>query len=327
MLIKFFRSSFLIQYFVLLIITGGIWFKAFMQPAELPVEQSFIAPFWSLLFPLLKQIPGLLAPIALFFIFSSALALNSVLAFHELIPKNSLLPSLLFILFMSSSPCLMTIYPSLLMTPILIYLLHLAFRMYEQSDYIRSSFSAGLLISLMSMLYTPAVFLVILFFLVFLVFGILSWREWVILIIGFFLPFFYLAVYYFWTDKLLEAASEYIGYFIRFFNFHFDFNILQLATWGLFIVLMLIPAIYRISSTLNGFNINFRKKMTASIWLLLISAVLIPSDQGIAFNNMFFLPSTILIAHHYSVIRKSYFHDIILLVFITLIVLQNFFFI
>ncbi len=104
MLIKFFRSSFLIQYFALVLITAAIWIPGFLSNPGLPVEPRLITPLYNIAHYVLSMLDFASPLIALAIVFISALTLNNILVFHELTPKNNILPAFIFILLMGSNP-------------------------------------------------------------------------------------------------------------------------------------------------------------------------------------------------------------------------------
>ncbi len=104
MLIKFFKSSYLIQYFFLILVTAAIWIPGFVANHGLPVEPNLITPLYNLAYYVLKMFDAASPAAALVIVVISAFTLNNILIFHELTPKNNLLPAFLFIVFMGSNP-------------------------------------------------------------------------------------------------------------------------------------------------------------------------------------------------------------------------------
>jgi putative flippase GtrA len=103
MLIKFFKSSYLIQYFFLVLLTAAIWIPGFLANQGLPVEPNLITPLYNLALYVLKMFDAASPAAALVIVVISAFTLNNILVFHELTPKNNLLPAFLFIVFMAAT--------------------------------------------------------------------------------------------------------------------------------------------------------------------------------------------------------------------------------
>jgi hypothetical protein len=323
-LIKFFRSSFLIQYFVLAIFTAAIWIPGFLANQGLPVEPNTITPVYNIAHYLLSMIDIASPGVAVAMVFISALTLNNILVYHELIPKNNILPAFVFIILMGSNPVSLCTYPVLLSLPLFTWFLHTIYKMNDDPENYMEVFNASILVSLTSMIYPLAVLLFPFIWIALLVYGIVNGRNIIISIIAFLLPYVYLALYFFWVDKLDTAVSAYTDYFSRILHFELNRSALQLAVWGIFAIFMVSPAFLRITGTLSSFSISFRKKMAATTWLLAFSIPMIIFSGKVDYHTFIFLPASVMVAHYYNLFKKSLLNEIILLVFIFLVLVNNY---
>jgi hypothetical protein len=324
MLIKFFRSSYLIQYFILILITAAIWIPGFIANPGLPVESSLITPLYNLAHYLLNFFEAASPALALAIILLSALTLNNILIYHELTPKNNLLPAFLFIVFMGSNPLTLCACPVVLSIPFFIWFVHTIFTVNDEPENYMAVFNASILISIISMIFPAAIIIYACIWLILLVFGTFTGRNLIVSFIALLLPYVYLFLYFFWTDQLYEALDAYRLYFFEIFHFTINFEIWQLSIWGIFIVFMLLPAFMRITSTLSSFSINFRKKMAATGWLLAFTFPIIIFHGQVDYNSLIFLPASIMIAHYYHLFKKSVLNEIGLLLFLLLILAHNY---
>lgn len=324
MLIKFFRSSFLIQYLFLILVTAAIWIPGFLANPGLPVEPSLITPLYNLALYFLKLFQAASPALALVIILLSALTLNNILIFHDLTLKNNLLPAFLFIVLMGSNPLTLCTYPVVLALPFFTWFLHTIFLINDEPENNMAVFNASILISIISMIYPAAIIIYAYIWLILLVFGTFTGRNLLISFIALLLPYIYLFLYFFWTDQLNEALDTYRVYFLEVFHFQMNLKIWQLGIWGIFIVFMLLPAFLRITSTLSTFSINFRKKMAATGWLLAFTFPIIIFHGQADYNSLIFLPASIMIAHYYHLFKKSVWNEIVLLLFLLLILAHNY---
>jgi hypothetical protein len=99
---------------------------------------------------------------------------------------------------------------------------------------------------------------------------------------------------------------------------------MQLAIWAMFTVFMLLPAFMRITGTLSSFGINFRKKMSATAWLVAFTLPMIFFSGKADLNTLIYIPSAIMIAHYYNLFKKSLWNEIALLLFLILILANNY---
>jgi len=324
MLIKFFRSSFLIQYFLLVLVTAGIFVPGFLSNPGLPVEPNLITPFYNLAHYLLNMLDAASPAVALAIILISSLTLNNILIFHELTPKNNLLPAFLFILLMGSNPLALCTYPVVLALPLFTWFLHTIYKINDEPENYMEVFNASILISIISMIYPVAVILYIFIWMTLLIYGTFNGRNLIISFIALVLPYIYLFLFFFWTDQVDTALASYQEYFRGIFAFQMNRNLLQMVIWSIFAIFMLLPAFMRITSTLSSFGINFRKKMAATAWLVSFSVPLIIFHGKVDYNTLIFLPASIMIAHYYHLFKKSLLNEIALLLLLFLILANNY---
>jgi hypothetical protein len=324
MLIKFFRSSFLIQYFVLVVLTAAIWIPGFLANPGLPVEPSLITPFYNIAHYLLKMFDAASPLVALVIVLLSALTLNNILIFHELTPKNNVLPAFLFILLMGSNPLTLCTYPVILSLPFFTWFLHSVYKMNDEPENYMEVFNASILISVISLIYPVAIILYACIWLILLIYGTFNGRNLIISFIAVSLPYVYLLLYFFWTDQLNEALGSYLAYFGQIFDFQMNRNLLQLLIWGTFAIFMLLPAFMRITGTLSTFSINFRKKMAATSWLMAFSLPIIIFQGKVDYSTLLFIPASVMIAHYYHLFKKSVLNEIALLIFLILVLVNNY---
>jgi hypothetical protein len=324
MLIKFFRSSFLIQYFALVLLTALIWMPGFIANQGLPVETSLITPLYNLAYYVLNMHYAASPAVAVAIVLISALTLNNILTFHELTPKNNLLPAFIFILLLSSNPLTLCSYPVIITLPFFTWFLHTVFKMNDEPENYMEVFNASILISIISMIYPAAIILYVCIWMILLVYGTFNGRNLIISIIAVLLPYVYLFLYYFWTDQIREALDTYLAYFWKILDFRMNTDVWQLIIWGMFAVFMLSPSFMRITSTLSSFNINFRKKMAATSWLMAFCLPMIILQGNVDYHTMVFIPASIMIAHYYQLFKKSVMNEIALLLFLLLVLANNY---
>ena len=324
MLIKFFKSSFIVQYFILVVISVGLWMPGFLNLQEVQGEISLTTPLYNLVHNLLVILQPYNPIIAFIIVLISGLTLNNILVYHDLTPKNNLLPAFIFIVLFSSNPATLNMYPLILTIPFFTWFLHTIFTVNDEPENNLAVFNASMILSVISLIYFPAVMLFFLLWLILLVFGAFSGRNIIITFIGFFMPYLYLTLYYFWIDKLAEAGDAYLNFFDNLLHFQVVHDYLQYAIWAYFVFLILFPAFFKITGTLSSYNINFRKKMGATNWFFLYSSPFIILAGKCDLNLFILIPASIIISHYFNIFKKSAWNEIVLLVFLALIGLHNY---
>ncbi len=324
MLIRFFKYSFIAQYFALILLVAAIWAPAFWKPVIPPEEPALTAPLYHLIWRFVSLAPFLSPLTSVIIILGSALALNHILIHHDLSPKNNLLPAFIFIILTGNNPVTMGFYPVMLTLPLFVWFLHSLYRVNDEPENFMQVFNACMILAFITLIIPSMVILMLMVWLLLLVFGTFNGRNLVISFAGFFLPYLYLAVYYFWADRLPDAGDAYAGYFLRIFNLDFPVDYLQMMIWSWFFLLMFFPAFFRVTSTLSTFSINFRKKMAATAWFLFFTLILIPLSGPWELNTLLFLPAGIMIAHYYNLFRKQIWNEIVVLVYVALVIIHHY---
>jgi hypothetical protein len=239
--IKFFKSSFFIQYLVIGITGLCLWFSAFLSPPGMPAPEGPV-PLYSLVFDIFHNTPLLATVIGFCLVLAETYWLTRILSHHELVLKNSSLSALVFLVMMSFLPDQLTLNPINIALGFMILILHHLLISYNKPEHLDRIFAAGFFTALASMFYLPFILWFVFVIISFLFFRSGNWRAWLASIIGLITPFLYLAVWYFWHDELIVKALELPAFFSQvlvFPNpFHTDFYIfcgftVLLALWGI----------------------------------------------------------------------------------------------
>ena len=326
MLIKFFKSSYLSQYILLIIIGIVIWIKAFITPHEIP-ESGIVMPFYNLIFYCFNNIKWLAVLIAFLLLYLESLILNKILTDNNIVPKTTLVPAFIYLLLMSWSPFATYLNPVLIANLFLLLLLNNLFKIFRQHDAFRSVFKVGFFIAIASFFYFPAIFIFILVFATLIVFRVLKWREWVISLIGVIIPYIFLIVYYFWFDKLEPAFDNYVDFFSTYPELNFKCNFLTYSIWIIALILLIISLLH-IFVKINEKNISIRKKLVLIIYFFVIAIIIFfyNLEPVLINNSIIIIPISALIAVFLSEIKKTFWLELIFILLIVIIILNNYFY-
>ncbi|MBC7418960.1 MAG: beta-carotene 15,15'-monooxygenase [Pedobacter sp.] len=202
-MINQFRKLSLINIFYLLLFTAFLRIPILY---ELPDELSsnFLGPFAHLLIK--TDFGAVLSPFAnvllsAIFVFIQALIFNKVVNNHSLLGKHSFLPGLLYIISASLFMPFMTLSPVLVCNFFLIWIIAKLLRVGKSNKALLKIFDIGLIIGAGTLIYFPFIAMLLMVFLTLLLYRSFNWREWVVGILGFLTVFFFLAVFYYWTNN------------------------------------------------------------------------------------------------------------------------------
>ncbi len=327
MLIHFFRKSYLFQYILLLVISIVLWIGAIIHPVDIPVNsESYLTPAYSLLQGILNGNLILLAIIAMILVISGALLFNYSLTKFDLVPKNTLVPAMVYIVLMSYSPNLLGLHPVAFPALFTILILFYLFQVYTEEEAYAQVYNIGLLIGISSLFYFPSIFLILFIWLTFVVYRLYSWREWVIPITGIITPYIFLFTYYFMVNNLEPAYLAYVDYFTKMtiFHFSFDFSILNYIITALIILLSLWSA-FLLLADIQEKIISLRKRYWAIFYLLAIAILTyFISDVFFMWHQVFILiPASVFIAYTFSQLKNLKWIEIIWGILFILIVINN----
>ena len=329
MLIRFFKSSYLIQYGLLVILAMLLWLGAFLHPATQVFNvNGYLDPAFGLISSFSSS--GSTWAIVLAFLLNlfMAFALNFSLIRNDLTPANSLIPAFVYIVISSVSIQVMGLNPILFSTLLIIVAFHNLLAIYSEEDAFDKVFNSGFFIGLASAFYFPSIFFFLFIWITFVVFRLQKWREWVIAFFGLITPYMFIFTWFFLNDKLLPLLISYQDYFssISFLNFRLD------TSWGTFLVfaimaLMTLMAIFRVLASVNEKTILIRKKTWAILWFTIIALLIFIISPANEFYGLGLLIISIsaFIAIAFSYIKRLFWFEITFGVFILIIIINNVF--
>lgn len=327
MLIHFFKKSYLLQYILLIILAVMLWIGAILKPNTDIVNASpLLNPGYSLLLNLLNNNALFQVILALAFVISSALMFNFSLTKFDLVPKNTLVPAMVYIVLMSYSPSLLVLHPVIIPSFFTVLMLYYLFQVYTEEEAYAQIFNIGLLIGISSFFYFPSIFLILFIYLTFIVYRLYNWREWLIPIAGIITPYLFLFTYYFMMDSIEPAFLAYNNYFssITVFQFNFDFSVWNYVITSLIVLLCLWSGFYLLSDIQEKI-ISLRKRYWTIFYLLAVAILTyFFSDVYFKWHQVFSLiPASVFIAYAFSQLKNLRWAEIYWGIIFILIVINN----
>ncbi|MCX6245805.1 MAG: DUF6427 family protein [Bacteroidetes bacterium] len=325
MLLRFFRSSFPVQYLVIGIIALFLWGRAFLQPPGMPAPDGPV-PLYSLVYSWLSGYPHIATVIGFILTLLSAFLLNNLLTQNEVVPKNSSLTALIYIALMSYFPFLLTLHQLSIATLILLLILERLYRSYNKSESLELTYVAGFLISLASLFYLPFIMFFIFLLISFIIFRNNDWHEWAGSFIGLLTPIIFISVYYFWYDKWMIKAVEYQ----RFFLISFDpapFREPSFLILSGIVLVLLVFGLFTGLSRLSEKTIEIRKKTNLLIWLIPIMIISIPFSASLLKYHILvsFLTVSGLLSMYLLRLKNPFWQEWIFIGILVILLLNNLF--
>jgi hypothetical protein len=169
------------------------------------VEFLFAEPFARLLIPapseyFFSPINNLL--VASLLVFVQGLWLNQIINKYNLLGKPTFLPALMYITLTALFAKFLILSPPLICNLLAVWMIDKLFSLYNNDGAISSAYDLGAIVGLATLIYFPFIYLSLVVWIALVIFRAFNWREWLAVLIGFATIFFFLAVYYYWKDRI-----------------------------------------------------------------------------------------------------------------------------
>lgn len=314
MLIRIFRSTRILPLILLVILSGAMWMIS--KSDSYRVVDPNGMPLYDLVVNILFRLPAWAGPLLGFLLTGSqAVHLNLVLNKHDVLYKNSWLPALLYVVLIGILPPFLWFHPLLFVNSILIFVLDRLFSLYKNESSMPLAFDAAFLLSMAALFYLPAVVLFLFYFLCMMILRPFSWREWMVGIMGLFLPFFFAFLYYFLKDELQPFYERvFISGIKRQIDLQHSFTIEYTLS------LVLIGVLFLFS--LLRLQVNYFKNVTKSrliqqLLVLMIPvcllSVLVSRDELLFRFNTIPLPLSVYLAYYFLSGKKIWLMELMFL--------------
>lgn len=152
-------------------------------------SKSILSPFANIL-------------LATILVFIQSLLFNRIINLYNVIGKSTFLPALTYVLASSVFTPFLFLSPPLICNFFILFILYRILSSIKNPAVVSTMFDLGMVAAIATIFYFPFSFLTIILWLALVIFRPFNWREWVAILIGYLTIFFFVAVYYFWNDKL-----------------------------------------------------------------------------------------------------------------------------
>jgi len=254
-----------------------------------------------------------------------AFLVKYILTSHQLVHHSNFLPSLLIIALFGFHQVFdfqLIISLNLL---ILVFFYQFILQSFDEEKPDNAIFSASFFIGLATLIsYNNLVFLVLIW-ISFLVFQNYSWRYIPISLTGIIVPYLFFFTYLFWTSQLHLINTEWTAlanYPYRLPQINDVFSIIIYSILGFLIFISLSKIIPETSSKI----ISIRKKVSFSLWFLLISIIVMLFSNEPIVKNIFLIPLSGLLGYYLRIVKtKRKLIDFVFSLFILFLLFQKYY--
>jgi hypothetical protein len=289
---------------IVLIVAVGVllWAPALFLPAE--TMRGVQMPLFGFAAGFVAGFPMLSKLAALLLLLGEAFLLNYIVQQHQLLTKKSWLPALLTVVLGSATGDLLQLSAPLLALLPLLLALHILAGTYRMDTAFSQVFNSGVLISLAALIYLPS--------LVFILFAIAAlalirpfiWREWIILLFGFLLPWIYVSAWYYWHDSLDLFYNDLVLQPVLQRDFFLKLPPEAYPLTGI-VALLLLTAIGRFISGSGAATMKTRKGISLMNWFLFAGLLaLLPAQHFGAASLLPLLPPLAFVTANYFLLAR-----------------------
>jgi len=208
MILRAFKNQRPTTLVLLILVTLCLWSFSIVQ-SNLSMD-TFNTSIYHWFFDLLEGISFIQQIAAVVLIIVQAIMINNIVMESQLIATRTYIPSLVYIVLMSSTPELLSFHPGLIGNFFLIILMKRIFDTYRSEKTFAKIFDAGLFLGIASTLYFPYIWMLLFGWAALSILRSFAWRDWVIYAAGASVPYLFIFTYYFAFDDLANITGHFI---------------------------------------------------------------------------------------------------------------------
>jgi len=275
MVLKFFKSTLPLVLASIIFIGILLWLKSFVGWASTPISFEINQmPLYTFLHNLLINNLFFYKLVGFIVMILCSLYLIQLNSKHILIKNRTYLPALIFILLTSSQNMLHGLNPAVFSAIFLAFTLNYIFGSYDIQKPYNNFFLSGFFVAIASLFYLPSVIFLLLVFISIIILRSFNFRNWIISIIGFITPWYFVFMYHFLVNDNLYAIPNLIEATWAQSKVDLPHGIIFYMFLGVSGLLLLISLLHLIGS-LSTQKINVRKFHSILLWFTIISGILL----------------------------------------------------
>jgi hypothetical protein len=255
----------------------------------------------------------------------TAFWLNYIVNHHNLLTKKTYLTALFYLTYNALSGDLLQFHAATLVNLLLVAACHELFNTYRKDSALSETFNAGMLIGLSSLLYLPSTLFFLFVWITLILFRPFIWREYVVALFGFTLPWVYALTYYFCKDELRTFVSDELNWQSGAKHFLFPHSLSY--SW-LYIIFgaTILSSLLRLSNSTVVMPLKTKKTMSLLFWcfLLAMGTIFLNPFIGMPILILTTLPLAVFTANFILQLKKNWTGEVLLTLMLLAIILVHF---
>jgi hypothetical protein len=315
MLIRFLKSNNASALIFLPLIALAIWAFGFVHPSVVGIKHTM--PLYELTAGLLVNTPWLATLIGFLLVTAEAFLLNYIINNNEVLNKQTYLPALFYIIFMSYNNSMLMFHPLLFANLFILFSINKLLSSYRKENAFSQSFDAGLLIAIATLFYFPYIIFLPILGAGLIIMRPFNWREWIISSFGIIVPYVLAITFYFWNDLLDYFLYDKLLYTFTQPNPSADFFS------GLYFTLSVMGFIllFAIGKIVQGEGMGSqktKKSITLFSWFFLFSIFsgIIAPELSTKYFSALAIPASVFCANYFANIKKQWWAEFLFILLI-----------
>jgi hypothetical protein len=325
MIYRIFKSNQpLILVFLLLPVFLIIYF--FLKPLSLNnFPESSLMPFYQFALKIVGNSKAAIILLTTLLITGQAILLNFIVHSFSLQKKRTTLPGLFYALLMLFLPGFVTLSPLLFANLFIMLSINRLFHLGEHQNALSIVFDSSFFISIATLFYFPSLMFIIMVWVGIIISKSFSWRDWVISLTGFLIPFIFIITYDFWHDQL-----NILWYEITFRKI----NMTSFFTWGnhfsfyllfIFFVYLSIISFFPFISDINANKLKTQKALIMIAWIATIAGAtfFLIHENAVYHFSVLAIPFSIYISNYFVHEKRTWLSELYISLLVGLIIYNH----
>ena len=242
-------------------------------------------------------------------VFIQALWINQIVNAYNLLGKPTFLPALMYITASSLFVPFLILSPPLICNFLVIWMIDKLLSFYKNDSAKTTAYDLGMIVGVGTLVYFPFIYMFLAIWIALVIFRPFNWREWTAVLVGFITIFFFLAVYFYLTDRIDEYYSIWLPLASSFpskiqINYY---NYLVLIP----VIVIFILSFLRLRQNYFKSFIQMRKsfQLLAITFIIALLSFYVKANFRLSHFMLCAVPATVFIAYYFLYATKRWFYE------------------
>lgn len=310
-MIKLLKSNPALAFILVPLIVIFVWVQAYFNGFE--VVKDGMPLYGVLLFWLSPENKLAYCILAMLLILFQAFYFNYILNKNEVIPKNTWIFSLFYVVLMSMIPQFLVFHPMMTGITLVVIVIEKIFQLYKSNNALALNFDICLLISIAALFYFPLILVYVLYVVALIILKPFAWRDWVVGLMGLVLPFFFMFTFYFLTDQFQNLSA---AFYVK--NISNQINWWRLVPKGFsitvgYVLLLIFLSLFQLTTNFGKSVIRIRNLQQVLLIFIIIGTflLLLTRDLNLFRFTIFFLPFSFLLTNYFTTVKKTWYAEVL----------------